>query len=168
LKVTAPLYQRAFCSLIKTLGTFMMHNVAQPVNGNRPLTAMACMALLFVSIAACKKDNEKGIAEKLMNKWSLVQILDTVYTSGASPVAAKYDGKTEEYFDFKKNGRLLRFINNKYDTASYTFSEANLKLNVEALHYNILILTDNTMILYEPHYTVSTGAYTAYKITLKR
>jgi hypothetical protein len=146
----------------------MMHNVPPPVNGNRPLTAMACMAFLFVLIAACKKDKGKGVPEKLMNKWSLVQILDTVYTSGAAPVAAKYDGKTEEYFDFKKDGRLYRFINNKYDTVNYTFSEASLKLNVEALHYNILILTDNTMILHEPHYAVSTGAYTAYKITLKR
>jgi hypothetical protein len=146
----------------------MMHNVAKPVNGNRPLTAMACMTFLFVLIAACKKDNEKGIAEKIMNKWSIVQVLDTVYASGGTPVAGKYDGKTEEYLDFRKDGQVFSFMKNTYDTANYTFSETKMKLDVEALHYNILILTDNTMILHEPHYAVSTGTYSAYKITLKR
>ena len=147
----------------------MMHNVPTPVNGNCPLTAIAWMAFLFVLIAACKKNKEKGVTEKLMNKWTLVQQFDTVYSSTASPVATKYDGKAEEYMDFRKDGKLYSFIKNTYDTASYTYSEANLKVNVKALRYDILILTDNTMILHEPHYATSTGGnYTAYKITLKR
>ena len=127
------------------------------------------MALLFiVSIAACKKDKGKVITEKLMNKWSLVQILDTVYPSGGSPVPTKYDGKTDDYMDIRKDGKLYSFINTLNDTANYTFSEASLKLNVKAFRYDILILTDNTMILHEPHYATSTGTYTAYKVTLKR
>lgn len=126
------------------------------------------MAFLFLLIGACKKDKEKGVTEKLMNKWSIVQILDTVYASGAAPVAAKYEGKKEEYFDFRKDGKRYSFINNSYDTTTYTYSEANLTLNLKGFRYNILILTDNTMILHEPHYATSTGAYTAYKITLQR
>ena len=150
----------------------MMHNVATPVNGYRPLTAIACMALLFivfiVFITACKKDAGKGITERLMNKWSLVQVLNTVYAAGGSPVPTKYDGKTDDYMDLRKDGKLYSFISTLYDTAIFTYSEANLKLNVKAFRYDILILTENTMILHEPHYATSTGTYRAYKITLKR
>ena len=145
----------------------MMHIVAKPVNSNRLLTAIACMAFV-VSVAACKKDKTPGVTEKLMNKWSLVQILDTVYASGGSPASTKYDGKAGEYMDFRKDGKLYSFINKTYDTANYTYSESNLKVNVKSFRYNILILTDNTMILHEPHYSNSTVGYTAYKITLKK
>ena len=91
-----------------------------------------------------------------MNKWSLAQISDTLHVSGASPVITLYPGKTGEYFDFRKDGKLYSFINNTYDTANYTYSEANFKVNVKAFRYNILILTDETMILHEPHYATST------------
>jgi hypothetical protein len=146
-----------------------MHIVSKPVNGYRSLTTIACVAFFTVLIAACKKDDKKGVTEKLMNKWSLVQIVDTVYSSsGSGPVITKYDGKTEEYLDFRKDGKLYSSIDKKYDTANYTYSEANLKVNVQGFRYDVLILTENTMILHEPHYAVSTGTYAAYKITLKR
>ena len=146
----------------------MMHNIPKPLNSNRLLATIACVAFLFVLIAACKKDKGNDLTGKLMNKWSLVQILDTVYTSGAAPVAAKYDGKADEYMDFRKDGKLYSFIKSTYDTTSYTYSESNFKLNVEGFQYEIQILTDNTLVLHEPHFTTSTLAYHAYKITLKR
>ena len=147
----------------------MMHIVPNRVTGHNPLTAIACVALLTVLIAgACKKDNEKGFTERLMNKWSLVQIQDTVYTSGASPVSTQYPGKTGDYMDFRKDGKLYSFINNIYDTANYTYSEANFKVNVKGFKYNVLILTDETMILHEPNFATSTASHTAYKITLKK
>ena len=147
----------------------MMHIVASRANGYRPLMAIACMAFLIVLIfGACKKDKEKDITERFMNKWNLVQITDTTYAAGASPVITQYPGKAGEYLDFKKSGKLYTFINNILDSANYTFSEASYKVNVKDFRYNILILTDETMILYEPHYAVSTTAYTAYKITLQR
>jgi len=146
----------------------MMHNVPKPLNSNRLLAITACVAFLFVLTAACKKDKGNDFTGKLMNKWSLVQVLDTVYYSGATPAAAKYDGKTDEYMDFRKDGKLYSFIQNTYDTTSFTYSESKFKLNVEGFQYEIQILTDNTLVLHEPHYTTSTMSYTAYKITLKR
>lgn len=129
------------------------------------------MAILTVLIAgACKKKTDSSVTDRLMHKWSLVQILDTAYSSTASPVPSRYEGKTDEYMDFSTAGTLYSFIDKRYDTANYTYSEQNYKLNVGAYKYNILILTDQTMILYEPHYSTSssTGDYKAYKITLKR
>jgi hypothetical protein len=147
----------------------MMHFVACRANGYRPFIAIACTAFfILLVLGACKKDKEKGMTERLMNKWNLVQISDTTYASGASPVITQYPGKTGEYLDFKKDGKLHSFIRNTYDTSQYTYSEANFKVNVDDFRYNILILTDETMILYEPHYATSTTAYTAYKITLQR
>jgi hypothetical protein len=63
---------------------------------------------------------------------------------------------------------MYSFVNNQYDTAGYTFSEMNLNLNVKSYHYNILVLTDETMVLYDPHYTTATVGYTASKVTLKK
>jgi hypothetical protein len=149
----------------------MMYSVPKPVYGYRPVTAIACVALVIALITgACKKETESSVADRLMHKWSLVQILDTVYSSSASPVPSKYEGKTDEYMDFSTAGRLYSFIDKRYDTANYTYSEQNFKVNVGAFKYNILILTDQTMILYEPRYstTSSAGDYRAYKITLKR
>jgi len=147
----------------------MMHIVANRANGYRPLMPIACMAFFILLVfGACKKDKGKGLTERLMNKWNLVQISDTVYSSAGSPAISQYPGKTSDYLDFRKDGMLYSFINNTYDTASYTYSEANFKVNVDAFRYNILILTDETMILHEPHYGTSTTAYTAYKITLQR
>ncbi len=103
-----------------------------------------------------------------MNKWSLVQILDTAYTETAAPVANSYDGKTGEYMDFRTDGKLYSFINNTYDTANYTYSEKNRKMNVKAFKYDIVVLTDNSMVLHEPRHATSTVDYKTYKITLKR
>jgi hypothetical protein len=148
---------------------FMMQIVACRAIGYRPFMAIACMAFfILLAFGACKKDKEKGVTERLMNKWNLVQISDTAYATGASPVITQYPGKTGEFLDFNKNGKLYSFIKNALDSANYTYSEANFKVNVKDFRYNILILTDETMILYEPHYTTSTNAYTAYKITLQR
>ncbi|WP_205512385.1 hypothetical protein [Longitalea arenae] len=126
------------------------------------------MALLIVCTAACKKEEEKGLTEKLMNKWSLVQILDTTYTSTAAAVPNKYEGKTGEYMDFRTDGKLYSFINGTYDTASYTYSEKNLKVNVQGFKYNIVMLTDHSMVLHEPRYASATVDYKSYKIVLKR
>jgi hypothetical protein len=146
----------------------MMYFVPNRVNGKSPLTAIACVAFLTVCIAACKKEEEKGLTDQLMNKWSLVQILDTAYASTAAPIPNKYDGKTGEYMDFRTDGKLYSFINNTYDTASYTYSEKNLKVNVKGFKYNILNISATTMVLHEPHFATSTVDYKAYKVTLKR
>lgn len=149
----------------------MMHNVPKPVNGNRPVTAIACVAIITVLITGgCKKKTDSSVTDRLMHKWSLVQILDTVYSSTASPVPGKYEGKADEYMNFTTAGKLYSFIDKTYDTANYTYSEQNFKINVAGFKYNILILTDQTMILYEPHYSATSSAsdFRAYKITLKR
>jgi hypothetical protein len=150
----------------------MMHIVPTQVNGNRSLTTIAYVAILTVLIASsCKKKTESSVTDRLMNTWSLVQFIDTTWSSSSlAPMISNYEGKTGEYMDFRKDGKVYSYYNKTYDTAQYTYSEQNYKLNVRAHKYNILILTDNTMILYEPRYstTSSPGDYTAYKITLNR
>ena len=127
------------------------------------------MALFTVLIAtACKKDNEKGITGKLMNNWSLVQITDTVYAPNTAPAPSKYDGKPNEYLDFRKDGKLYSFVMNALDTAQYIYSEANLKLDVGGFQYKIIYLTDVSMVLWEPHFSTSTTGYIAHKVTLRR
>jgi len=147
----------------------MMHNVANCVNGKRPLTTLAFMALLTVLIGACKKSEEKGITLKLMNRWSLVQINDTTYLPNTAPSFSKYDGAGDDYFDFRKDGKLYSSVMKSLDTAQYIYSEANLKLNVRDFQYKILYLTDNSMVLWDPHFSSngSTG-YIAHKVTLRR
>jgi hypothetical protein len=81
-----------------------------------------------------------------------------------------YEGQSGEYMQFLPDGRMCTYIKKAYDTVQYTFSEKNLKINVQNHKYNIVTLTDNAMILYEPKYSTSftTNDYSAYKITLKR
>ena len=150
----------------------MMHIVPKKVNGNRLLTTTAFVAFLTLIIAgACKKKTESSVTDRLMNKWSLVQYIDTTHSSSVLlPMISNYEGKTGEYMDFRKDGKLYSYYNKTYDTAQYTYSEQKYEVNVRAHKYNILILTDNTMILYEPSYSTSSspGDYSAYKITLSK
>jgi hypothetical protein len=147
----------------------MMHNVANCVNGKRPLTTLACVAFLTVLLAACKKDNEKGVTLKLMNRWTLVQINDTTYIPNTAPAFSKYDGTGDDYMDFRKDGKLYQSISKALDTAQYIYSEANLKLNVHDFQYKILYLTDNSMVLWDPHFSSGgSTSYISHKVTLKR
>lgn len=148
-----------------------MHNVPKPVNGKRLLTAIACVAILTVLIAGSCKKKEKDFTDRLQNKWSLVQIIDSAYsTSSTTPTITPYEALPGEYIEFRPDGRMCSYIKKAYDTVQYTFSEQHFKINVPDHTYKILILTDNTMILHEPKYSTSTTTsdYSAYKITLKR
>ena len=147
----------------------MMHNVANCVNGKHPLTTIACMALFTLLMGACKKADENGVTLKLMNRWSLVQINDTSFVPNTAPDVSKYDGAGDDYYDFRKDGKLYSSILKALDTAQYIYSEANLKLNVRDFQYKILYITDNSMVLWDPHFSSggSTG-YISHKVTLRR
>jgi hypothetical protein len=152
----------------QNLGYFMKHLVPNGVNGSRPLTIITCVALLALSIvSACKKE-EKGTTEKLMNKWAVVQINDTSYVPNSAPAINPYNGKVGDYMDFRRDGRMYSSIAGALDTAQYTYSEAKLKVYINNFQYNILYLTDNSMILWDPHYGSSTTTYVSHKVTLKR
>jgi hypothetical protein len=149
-----------------------MYNALKPVNGKPLLTAIAGVAIFTVVIitSSCKK-KEKDFTDRLQNKWGLVQMVDSAYTSTSlAPMVTPYEGQSGEYIQFLPDGRMCTYIKKAYDTVQYTFSEQNFKINVKNHKYNILILTDNAMILHEPKYSTSSGSgdYNAYKITLKR
>ncbi|MBO9200994.1 MULTISPECIES: hypothetical protein [Niastella] len=148
----------------------MIHNVPTCVNGKRPLATIAYMALLSLLMGACRKKDEKGVTERLMNRWTVVQFNDTSFVLNSPSVPSKYEGIKEDYMDFRKDGKLYSSINNALDTAQYTYSEQNLKVNVQNLQYRILYLTDNSMVLWDPHIASSPNAtsYISHKVTLKR
>lgn len=129
----------------------------------------ASMALVTLVIGACKKSNDNGITLQLMNRWSLVQINDTSYVPNTAPVPNQYLGAGDDYYDFRKDGKLYSSVTKALDTAQYTYSEANMKLNVANFQYKIVYLTDNSLVLWDPHFA-STGAvgYISHKVTLKR
>ena len=149
-----------------------MYNQPKPVNGKRLLTAIACVAFFTaVMITSSCKKKEKDFTDRLQNKWTLVQSVDSFYSSTSlAPMVTPYEGQSGEYIQFLPDGRMCSYIKKAYDTVQYTFSEKNYKINVQSHKYNILVLTDNAMILYEPKYSTSSGSsdYSAYKITLKR
>lgn len=147
-----------------------MHNVPKPVNSNRLLPAIACVAILTLLIAGSCKKKEKDFTDRLQNKWSLVQIVDTFYSSTSlAPMITPYEGQADEYIEFRPDGRMCSYIKKAYDTVQYTFSEQNFKVNAADHKYNVLILTDNSMVLHEPRYLRSgSSGYSAYKVTLKR
>lgn len=149
-----------------------MYNLPKPVNGKRLLTAIACVAIFTVVMisSSCNKKG-KDFTDRLQNKWTLVQSVDSFYSSTSlAPMVTPYEGQSGEYIQFLPDGRMCSYIKKAFDTVQYTFSEQNFKINVQSHKYNILILTDNAMILYEPKYATSstTSDYSAYKITLKR
>jgi hypothetical protein len=147
----------------------MIHYVATGVNGKRSLTTIACMALLSLFIGACKKNDENGITLKLMNHWSLVQINDTSYVPNTAPAFNQYIGGGDDYYDFRKDGKLYSSVTKALDTAQYIYSEANLKLNVRDFQYKILYLTDNSLVLWDPHFSSSGSiGYVSHKVTLRR
>src|SRR5437868_3771436 len=108
----------------------MMHIISNRTYGLRLFVATACLAFFCVLFFnACKKNGEKGVTARLMNKWTVVTVVDSVYTSGSSPVVTKYDAPTGDYYDFRTDGKLYSLIKNGYDTANYTYSEAKFTLD---------------------------------------
>lgn len=147
----------------------MKHFLPKPFQANDVLCLTSLLLITTLTVLpSCKKNSTTSIPQKLMNKWTVVQTADTFYSSTGSPQITAYPGKSGDYMDFRTDGKRYSFVNNKYDTAGYTFSEMNLNLNVQSYHYNILVLTDETMVLYDPHYTTATVGYTASKVTLKK
>jgi len=130
-------------------------------------TVFFLLGAALITLPHCKKNNDKSITEKLMNKWTLVQTVDTFYST-AAPQITPYTGKATDYMDFRTDGNLYSYVNNVHDTTGYTYSEIKLSVDVKAHHFTILTLTDQSMVLYDPHYTTTTASYTATKITLKR
>ena len=147
-----------------------MYNVPATVNGKRLLTTLACVAFLTLFIAGSCKKEEKDLADRFQTKWSLVQTIDSFYSSTSlAPMVTPYEGQSGEYIEFRPDGRMCSYIKKAYDTVPYTFSEKNYKINVQGHRYNIIVLTDNSMVLHEPRYAHSgTSDYSAYKIMLKR
>lgn len=148
-----------------------MYNVPTTVNSNRLLTAIACVAMLTLLIAGSCKKKEKDFTDRFQNKWSLVQTIDSFYSSTSlAPMVTPYEAQSGEYIEFRPDGRMCSYIKKVYDTVPYTFSEQHFKINVQGHKYNIITLTDNALVLHEPKYSASstTKDYSAYKITLKR
>jgi hypothetical protein len=131
-------------------------------------TTFFLLSTALITLLNCKKNKDKSVTNKLMNKWTLVQSVDTVYSPPASPQITTYTAKSTDYMDFRTDGNLYSYINNVYDTAGYTYSEIKLTLDVKAHHFTIVTLTDESMVLYDPRYTTATVGYTATKVTLKR
>jgi hypothetical protein len=146
----------------------MTHITLKPFRKNHELfSVFFLLGAALITLPDCKKNNDKSVTERLMNKWTLVQIVDTFYST-AAPQITPYTGKTTDYMDFRTDGNLYSYINNVYDTAGYTYSEIKLNLDVKSHHYTILTLTDQSMVLYDPRYTTAMPGYTASKVTLKR
>ena len=129
---------------------------------------LAVLTTAFMVTACNKKNTTPSVTERLMQKWTVVQTADTFYSSTASPQITAYTGTSTDYMDIRTDGWMYSFVNNVPDTAGYTYSENNLLFNVKGHHFNIQVLTDQSMVLYDPRYTTTTIGYTASKVTLKR
>lgn len=148
-----------------------MYNVPKTVNSNRLLTAIACVAFLTLLIAGSCKKKEKDFSDRFQTKWSLVQSVDSFYSSTSlAPMVTPYVGQSGEYIEFRPDGKMCTYIKKIYDTVPYTFSEQHFKINVQGHKYNIITLTDNAMVLHEPKYRSSSTSNdsSASKITLKK
>src|ERR1044072_1910478 len=106
-----------------------MYNLPKPVNGKRLLAAIACVAIFTTVMitSSCKKE-EKDFTDRLQNKWTLVQSVDSFYSSTSlAPMVTPYEGQSGEYMQFLPDGRMCTYIKKAYDTVQYTFSEQNFK-----------------------------------------
>ena len=99
-------------SIHQNLGELFMYNVPTTVNGNRLLTAIACVAMLTLLIAGSCKKKEKDFADRFQNKWSLIQTVDSFYSSTSlAPMVTPYEAQSGEYIEFRPDGRMCTYIN---------------------------------------------------------
>ena len=104
----------------------------------------------------------------IMQKWQVVRYIDTLYTLYTNPKDSVYNGTSADYIDFRSNGSAYTSINNSKDTSVYTFNDSAMVLQEYALFYQVLHLTDSTLVLYDPSFVLPTHSHLAYLITLKR
>ena len=126
---------------------------------------------LFLATAAiftaCKKDDTtvtKTTAQKVLGKWGVVSEVTVSYRSG---VATTYTlpGAATDYADFRTDGKIYFYVENKYDTSTYKIIN-NQSITIDADSAQIKTLTDNSFVLEEKYYNGSDS--TKSTISLKK
>lgn len=132
------------------------------------LFVVAAMTLL----TACKKDDEKTNAEKIIGKWTLVTSVTSGKYQGAQ-FEQKDTGTSADYTEFKADGTWAS--SESGDTASGTYSingdQLIMKMDGETVAdtYSIKQVTDNSLVIYAKGYEYTdANNYIDMTVTFKR
>jgi hypothetical protein len=120
------------------------------------LLATAC-ALILISFVSCKKDKDtteddslKALEKQVQWKWQINKITTNTNFSGTEQKVT-YDGQPTDYIDFRKDGKMYRSFQGRFDTADYFVAIVDNEKLINIKRDNVYIkqLTDQSMTLYD-------------------
>jgi hypothetical protein len=145
----------------------------------RAIVALSLITTFLVCFTCCKK--EKTQTDLLQQKWDHFTRTSETYdkvtnqpipnTEPWNPISQNrtYTGLPGEYYDFQKNGTLTLHYHSNYLDYPYTFSETDMTLEYDGKTYNILELTNSTLVLFRKYDIIgSTSTYGTLTIKMWR
>jgi hypothetical protein len=118
----------------------------------------------LILFASCGKDDDEETTttlNKLQHKW---QVESIVFNTGSTPI--NYPGSSNDYADFRTDGKLYLYFGGKYDTSTYSLYKEN-KLIRNSDTANINELTDTKLVFFGKQ-AISPGVNYEATFNLKR
>lgn len=113
-------------------------------NFNLAVTAAAAFALLFV--IACKKDDNSP-QKMILGKWRFISEYDAQFVNGQLEKDTII-GYSDEYYDFRSDGKVYMYYYPDYDTFPYKVVNAST-LIFDGDTATIKTFTDKKLVLYD-------------------
>lgn len=115
------------------------------------ITSIAIVTLVTFYLTACKKSSDtqqpQTTLQKIQNKWLLVNVVDNDHYSGSDHITTT-PGTSNDYFDFRADGKIYYSIGSYKDTVTYSLP-SDTKILIDGTEtYDIKTLTSNSFIIY--------------------
>ncbi len=108
------------------------------------------LILLFALVTfSCKKDDKPGqtTTQRIQHKWSVDSYVTNNHTGGIDDIETS-PGSTQDYVDFRSDGKVYFQFAGEADTLAYSVQGDN-SVTIESFGtYTIKTLNDNLLILY--------------------
>lgn len=98
---------------------------------NIPYLIVPAIPLIFV-LLSCNKHNSTPPEihnGPIIQKWNIIRHIDTTILFNALPYYLDYKGTSDDYLDFRTDGKLYRQENGSRDTGSYTINNSSIVVN---------------------------------------
>ncbi|MDQ2721517.1 MAG: hypothetical protein M3Z26_17405 [Bacteroidota bacterium] len=133
----------------------------------KKLLSIAISLIFLTFIFSCgKKDQPQTTAQKVQNKWTIVNIIDNTHDSSGDQRDTIVGTPGVDFFNFGANGSLTGHLMGGDANGNYSIV-SNTQISINGQVFTINALTGSQFVLYGKN-VVSTTEYDEETINMKR